>query len=950
MANKFKLYFGFLALSALFLLQGCANENWMDNVGQPVVFSAVSVYENGPATRTSYSGVDNDENVSGYTKKYERIDWVENDKIQIYSPQARTPSGSASADYKVVGVTANGKYSEADITNLTEDARGLQWSEGTNDFYALYPSPIETGIQSAGGSANIVSNNFDVTIPATQKLTLQTSSGIYQPDMNTAYMWAAASGQSTQTEPVELAFHPAVTAFQFTVGSPKALTIYSFEMSSGSQSLNGQVTAVINSSTSCTYTCPAKTAANSKVSVTFNGTTGITIAAGDSLKFAVFAMPQDLTNMTVKFETSDGTRKLALNEEVEGTWRPYVFKATKKYRITNLAIPEGETWDYYIDEIPDITTYGHVATTASTTGLPFTVKSYKTSRQDGHKEAVTWKLKFQKANGEWTYDITEAAYYGQLSTNIVTGNGGTAGESVRADIARPHTDSEKREEGYDSEKAAIGILQSNGTRGSATSVDTYFDLSKHAIYGDIDTETTQETANCYVVSAPGYYKFPLVYGNALNYNSTTAVGGVNAHAYTASASEATNYYLTNFLRHDNSPIVGPWINKSTSEGGNGINVDNAVIVWQDIDILNMPKIIKDEDVAVVGNYITFKIDYDNIRPGNVVIAARSGNTIVWSWHIWITEKDLSPHYVDDKHDRTHGMMGYNLGWTDAVSAYGLHWLDWTFNVKVVQIEDGEEVGDVETFKVKQIGESITIRDNVGSNCFYQWGRKDPILPGTTTGDHTTSVNKHYYSAKYNDITETNTKVTTVNNNNGTFGQSIQSPYKIFYSRNNYLYVKGYYGNLWDADMIANNAAHTPTGNALSNVDRLPVKTVYDPSPRGYVVPCTFAFTGFSKRAYNDNNPGQVNGSATTQGINFSDGRGGNINFPYSGARGGDGVTPLYDVTNTMYYWTAGKLPSDSSSDQKSKNLTCLGMNDVRPIWDQYSEGAYAVRSVLQVEY
>ena len=152
--------------------------------------------------------------------------------------------------------------------------------------------------------------------------------------------------------------------------------------------------------------------------------------------------------------------------------------------------------------------------------------------------------------------------------------------------------------------------------------------------------------------------------------------------------------------------------------------------------------------------------------------------------------------------------------------------------------------------------------------------------------------------------------------------------------------------------MINHTNVPPGGNALSVNNRLPIKSVYDPSPRGYVVPYAFVYTGFSTQNWSTNHSGSVNGSAETDGINFNDGNGCKIYFPYAGARGGDGVNPLYDITNTMYYWTTGKLPvnGDGESPTKSKNLTCLGMSDIRAIWDQYSEGAYAVRSVKQVAF
>ena len=324
------------------------------------------------------------------------------------------------------------------------------------------------------------------------------------------------------------------------------------------------------------------------------------------------------------------------------------------------------------------------------------------------------------------------------------------------------------------------------------------------------------------------------------------------------------------------------------------------------------------------------------------------------------------------------MMKYNLGWTDKVDAYGQHWFDWPFYIRIIQTDASgnilnntnpqnvDNTGAADVFCVTQYGESIKVDANVGSNCFYQWGRKDPLLPGTTTGDNTTSVNKRVYSAKYSlsDIVESNVKVKTVQNNGGKFGQSIQNPHQIFFARGSYMYVgvainnsgasinqEARYGNLWDTGQIAHCGA--TGGNALSIVNRLPIKSVYDPSPRGYTVPWAFAFTGFSNQAWNVNNPSTPIGSAATDGYNFSDGNGGSIYFPYAGARGGDGVNPLYDVTSTMYYWSAGRGAVDITSGEtyrKSRNLTFLKPNDIRAIWEQYCEGAYAVRPALQVAF
>jgi NADPH2:quinone reductase len=63
--------------------------------------------------------------------------------------------------------------------------------------------------------------------------------------------------------------------------------------------------------------------------------------------------------------------------------------------------------------------------------------------------------------------------------------------------------------------------------------------------------TVENTANCYVVNAPGYYSLPLVYGNAIK-NSAT-----NASAYTSTVT-GTNI-LNPFINHAGNGITDPYI-------------------------------------------------------------------------------------------------------------------------------------------------------------------------------------------------------------------------------------------------------------------------------------------------------------------------------------------------------------------------------------------------------
>ena len=120
------------------------------------------------------------------------------------------------------------------------------------------------------------------------------------------------------------------------------------------------------------------------------------------------------------------------------------------------------------------------------------------------------------------------------------------------------------------------------------------------------------TANCYIVSQSGSYKFPAVKGNS---------------------SESV-----------------------------GTTVSSVEVLWESFGTSTAPKVgdlIK--SVSYNNGYITYQTA-DTFKEGNAVIAARGTyDEILWSWHIWLTDEPSLCYYrnVDG------GMMDRNLG---AISA------------------------------------------------------------------------------------------------------------------------------------------------------------------------------------------------------------------------------------------------------------------------------------------
>ena len=945
------------AFVAIFLLAGCEPENF--NFSRKITFTAATSYKNLPGTKTSYSG---DGEFSGTTLTYERIDWVNNDKIRITTTDGNS---SATSDYVVSSFSTNTDRKKSDaVVGVASGSQELTWlSDDEHTFYAMYPSPATDGVTA---DLSLSGNVITASIPESQNGTPGTGANakVYTPNMYNAYMWAATRTVPT-SDGVALGFSPLMTAFEFTVGAVDGATLNSksFTLESTTMTISGSYKATIKNDLSG-YTL-SDISGTKKITVSF-GTAGVNVTKTSPVKFTVFAIPQpNLTNLKMTFTLSDGSKSVALTQS--GT--PAVFQQGKKYRISNVYVPETETFDYTLEivETTPIKTYGHVATTSTTNGLPFTVKSYKTSSLSGENIAVAWKLQY-KVGSTWTdFTSTNAVYDGKLKVGTFNGIGGTTGEAVRADIARDHNEStEYYHHGSIGEDTGTAILRNRTPLPSSTSDagDGYFDLSKHPVYGTIDgPEQLQETANCYVITAAGKYKLPLVYGNAIRAGSTNAV----AYAPTvASGTNDNNHYMRQFLRHDDNPITNPWLSN------NGITVSDAVVVWQDGSTSEDMQILFKNDITVSDNYIKFEIRKDKIRPGNIVLAARnSSGTIVWSWHLWVTEKDLTPIAVDDLTPNSHQMMRYNLGWTDATSASGYKWEDWDLPLRIVQVEGGQVVGGSLEFNVEQHGESGEVDPNVGSNTFYQWGRKDPLLPanyGNSNRPYYTDPELGYQILEDSPSEPGKQRVVyqTSPINESLFvtvGHSIQHP-NIQYAQNiskygttGRIYVGGknadggpIIGNLWDANMIpyTNTAAGTP--NPYDN--RLTVKTVYDPCPPGFCVPYGRAFSGII---------GSIDGwvySApsgsrylASQGWEFT-ATGGKLFFPFTGARGGNG-NYIYSVSQLGFYWTSQPcnfIDPDWKTSVYAKHLSLEDNVKLRARHEQDRAAAYAVRPVLQVKF
>ncbi|MGP1621892.1 MAG: hypothetical protein ACTTGX_05395, partial [Candidatus Cryptobacteroides sp.] len=180
---------------------------------------------------------------------------------------------------------------------------------------------------------------------------------------------------------------------------------------------------------------------------------------------------------------------------------------------------------------------------------------------------------------------------------------------------------------------------------------------------------------------------------------------------------------------------------------------------------------------------------------------------IWSWHIWVTERDLSSVEVTNFQNVTYKFLPVNLGWC----GFGNEWYA-PREVRTRFKQAGGKTADL-TFSQKQevLNSDYDIKN--GNNPYYQWGRKDPMLPGNGIGDtdKTCFTKEDQYKFKYG----------SEGLNTNEIKEYIRNPHKF----NINVVMDGKYYNLWSTDNARTD------GN-----DDVVIKSVYDPSPVGYSLP------------------------------------------------------------------------------------------------------------------
>lgn len=661
-----------------------------------------------------------------------------------------------------------------------------------------------------------------------------------------------------------LKFTHALAAVKFSIGSNLSpVTIKKIEVSGVKykgryelpNALNamGTWTSVDNATTTVTLSGINMNAAempNTMLAGALNPATNPNNRAGrDAYTFLM--IPQTLPNksdvnhakVTIYYEEGGSTKHVSF--PLTGEWKA---NTTREYKLSQ----RNSSWGYQFTLTDNSKTFGYQGNALGS--AQFQVKSYRQAPDGFTQQPVAWKISKYE---EWDYTLnggtggwvdrgtTKPDWLGNLTDH---GNGSTAAE-VGNTAVKPATVIDKL-------AAYNQVLKDATPKGTAANP---YNLANPGGNGSL--MNIEESANCYLISAPGYYCIPLVYGNAIKGGTT------NSHAYQTSVSGA--YVLQHFKDHANQDITDPWIEKTNSGANYGVN--DAKVVWADeagLVKFGTTKIVHD-----AGNnaFVQFEVPADKIKNGNAVIAVMKNGTVVWSWHLWFIHDDaLNTVTCTNFQGHKYKFTQETLGWKYTalkVSTYSA-----PRKVRVT-VEQTVANGGVKQFAY------ITITQNPGNSrkgysTLYQFGRKD-AFPGTdTTPDGSFTPNGGDNMSIQNGIRHP-----------GTFYNDGST----WYSYNKY--------NLWSMD-------NTVTGYN----DNAVVKTIYDPCPAGFHMPASNAFTGFTTHGENGGTA-NVNG-AEDWGWNFNNkitSPDAAVFFPASGYRRHfDGS--LYGVGDSGWYWSA--VPND----------------------------------------
>ncbi|MBF1635673.1 MAG: hypothetical protein HXO44_02950 [Prevotella sp.] len=774
------------------------------------------------------------------------------------------------------------------------NTRSWSWLQPHGRFYAVYP-------ESTNGSNGIKFSKPNGTAAPSIEFTVNTDVR-KQVDLMTACSGNVQYATRFQAPRTNLQFRHALTAIRFAVGQNlsfnktiKDITLKNVLIKSKytlSNDLNG-AGAVWNHSGYNTRGNVTLSNVNYKTNENANSIVRDRSKYSNSNEtnltklddnYTFYMIPQDLDGkVTAEILFTDGSK---ISVPLKGSWKA---GTTRTYKLSE----KNSSWTYTITATdPNAVAYN--ATQAN-----YQIESYRQA-PDGTKQPVAWKVVGYSVDNGTSWTTTKPSWLKSLSKE--QGNGGTAAEQGTATLGTDIVDlaAERNK-----------TLQNAAPLGTATAP---YNLSNAT-----GAAAVQNTANSYLISAPGHYMIPLVYGNAIKN------GGTNRSAYATSSLPVTNVgtALNPLVDHDGKSITDPWIERTNGKANNGINI--AQVTWadeKDLVTLSGSPIYRDAS----GNaFVKFEVKKGNIKSGNAVISVKKGNITLWSWHLWFAPKNaLDKIAVTNKQGSTYEFTNEALGWKPTAWQGTPYQSPRTIKVKVKQTI-GEKQEAVIT--ITQLPGTTS---RTGYTTQYQWGRKD-AFPGKSGQPAQGTINWNAGSNMYMQ----------------TIIQNPQNYYTAGYNRDGSLNAEAWFAkyytfyNLWSMnqkDKVTMNQANSQTV----------VKTIYDPSPVGFSVPANDAFTGFTENGLNG---GRMNVDGTDNAQTYNNNFGHNfwtnssktetIFFPATGYREAKDGNIVSYYGNYGDYWTA------TPTDMNNGSVMGFDVNSVHPLYRNIRAFGFAVRPAAE---
>lgn len=730
----------------------------------------------------------------------------------VYAYYSETGTFSDTVPYIV-----NEKISNLSQTGVATQGWRVQsqhfWpASGYLKFYAYAPFDGENKFVKADGSEGL---RLEYTVATDSKNQPDILLALPQDPANTKKVYAC-----NKHEDVELMFRHVLTAVKVRVTEGMQGKVSSVKISgvhgAGILKLDGLTFDVDKSHAGIGKNSWTFTDTDDFADVVYQAAISKTAAedgyvVGGNITFMM--LPQELSSaatMTVEFE--DGT---TISGKIGGEGRT--------------GWKMGHTITYNISENGEIIVFRVTAPDGNDLPSPLEFSIHGESKniriisyrmdKDGNKEELPWKSEREN----WNFEIRPDLY------NSSKDNEGyiKTGKLDNLTFTYNGRKNDMFWSGYDNHCSLEAKQTGNGrTEGEA----------------DLYANNSYSSANCYLTHHYGVQYIPLIYGNAVKN------GQDNTRSYKPAGKNAK--FVDGLGREITSPVI------------NISNVDDyeAVLYWEDADVAlfdaaenrNSEYVMLD---IVDGNfenqsppqypvngddrfkpvnlkYIRFRILTEMVQGkeylpvGNAVVALRqkASGTIVWCWHIWFTPYKF-PGYLQTltgTDGKTYEFLPFNLG--QSIGGTITYSANKTGKVTYTQYFDREKqkpTGKVRAYDLVQGSVSgETSRVVSGSSNLYQWGRMAAFPGSDGSSIRSIIAGKQDGTLRFTSIKRTN--------GTATLAQSIANPTTFYFNNANGSWFEDNYYYLWDASMSSQEGL----GASKSKW----VKTVYDPSPAGFMVP------------------------------------------------------------------------------------------------------------------